>query len=54
VWPGETNESTAITMGLADGESKKNGLRKMGLQEDHIEWQSPGNKHLNSEGKINI
>ena len=44
IWPGHTNENTYITMGLADAESKKDCLRKLGMQEDLIEWQSPGNK----------
>lgn len=47
VWPGHTNENTFITMGLADAESKKENLRKMGLSEDKIEWQSPGNNYEN-------
>lgn len=42
-WPGHTNENTVITMGLADSESKKESLRTMGMNEDLIEWQSPGN-----------
>ena len=42
-WPGFTNKNTFITMGLADSESKKESLRKMGMDEDFIEWQSPGN-----------
>ena len=54
VWPGKTDDDSVITMGLADGESKKEGLRKMGMKEDHIEWQSPGNKYLDGEGNILI
>jgi len=42
-WPGHTNENTHITMGLADAESKKESLRKLGMSEELIEWQSPGN-----------
>lgn len=41
-WPGHTNENTIITMGLADSESKKECLREMGMNEELIEWQSPG------------
>jgi len=44
IWPGHTNENTYITMGLADAESKKESLRSLGMAEDLIEWQSPGNK----------
>jgi len=54
VWPGDTNNDSIITMGLADGESKKDGLRKMGMNESLIEWQSTGNKFLNDEGKIKL
>ena len=43
-WPGHTNENTYITMGLADAESKKESLRNLGMAEDLIEWQTPGNK----------
>ena len=42
IWPGHTNENTCVTMGLADAESKKESLRKLGMAEDLIEWQSPG------------
>ena len=44
VWPGHTNENTYITMGLADVESKKESLRKLGMDEEMIEWQSTGDK----------
>jgi|TARA_Y100000034_G_scaffold136704_1_gene215044 hypothetical protein len=44
IWPGYTNEDTYVTMGLADAESKKESLRTLGIAEDAIEWQSPGNK----------
>ena len=54
VWPGHTTEDTAITMGLADNESKKDGLRDMGMGEGHIEWQSTGNKFLDNEGKVKL
>jgi hypothetical protein len=47
VWPGHTNENSFITMGLADSENKKDNLRKMGLSEDLIEWQSPGDNYEN-------
>ena len=42
-WPGHTNENTYITMGLADSETKKENLRKMGLSEDLINIQTIGN-----------
>lgn len=42
IWPRHTNENTYVTMGLADAESKKESLRKLGMAEDLIEWQSPG------------
>ena len=48
-WPGDTNENTVITMGLADAESKKENLRKLGISEEKIEWQSPGNDYEQSE-----
>ena len=41
-WPGHTNERTVVTMGLADSETKKDSLRKLGMSEELIEWQSPG------------
>lgn len=43
-WPGQTTTKTVITMGLADSETKKETLREMGLREQHIEWQSGGDK----------
>tara|TARA_B100001094_G_C18193030_1_gene808586 strand:+ start:1811 stop:2530 length:720 start_codon:yes stop_codon:yes gene_type:complete len=43
-WPRNTTTKTVITMGLADSETKKEKLREMGLQEEHIEWQSGGDK----------
>ena len=56
VWPGESNEDSILTMGLADNEDKKDALRKMGMNEDHIEWQATGNKFLDAEemGEIQI
>jgi len=54
IWPGHTTEDSFITMGLADGEDKKDGLRKMGMNEDHIEWQATGNKFLDDEGKVKL
>ena len=44
IWPGHTNERTCVTMGLADSETKKESLRKLGMDEGLIEWQSPGDK----------
>ena len=44
IWPGHTNENTVVTMGLADADSKKESLRGLGMAEDLIEWQTPGNK----------
>lgn len=44
-WPGDENENTVILMGLSNVESKKNSLRKMGMTEDKIEWQSIGLYH---------
>tara|TARA_R110000824_G_scaffold316132_8_gene503299 strand:- start:2090 stop:2731 length:642 start_codon:yes stop_codon:yes gene_type:complete len=41
-WPGDENENTVILMGLSDVESKKDSLRKMGFEEDKIDWQSRG------------
>jgi hypothetical protein len=43
IWPGHTNENTVVTMGLADSETKKENLRKMGLSEDLINLQNIGN-----------
>jgi hypothetical protein len=44
VWPGQENEDSVIVMGLADVNSKKESLRKLGMAENVIEWQSPGTK----------
>jgi hypothetical protein len=48
VWPGlaVTGGEPMITMGLADGESKAESLKKMGMNEAQILFQSPGNKFL--------
>lgn len=43
-WPGKVTHNTVIEMGLADAPSKKETLRKMGISESSIEWQSPGTK----------
>ena len=43
IWPGHTNEHTYVTMGLADSETKKESLRNLGMSEDLINWQTPGN-----------
>jgi len=43
-WPGKENQNTVIVMGLADVESKKQSLRKLGMREETIQWQSPGTK----------
>jgi hypothetical protein len=43
-WPGHTNENTIVTMGLADSETKKDSLRKLGMSEELIAWQSPGDE----------
>jgi hypothetical protein len=44
VWPGQENESSVIVMGLADVDSKKEALKKLGMSEDLIAWQSPGTR----------
>jgi len=44
-WPGQETESTVMIMGLSDVDSKKESLRKMGMTEDVIEWQSVGRKN---------
>lgn len=43
-WPGRSTPDTVIEMGLADTDSKKESLRKLGMNEHAINWQSPGNK----------
>lgn len=42
VWPGSENENSVIIMGLADVDSKKQALKKLGMDEALIAWQSPG------------
>lgn len=44
VWPGQEQENSVIVMGLADVDSKKEALKKLGMSEDLIAWQSPGTK----------
>jgi len=44
VWPGEEKEDSIIVMGLADVNSKKEALKKLGMSEELIAWQSPGTK----------
>ena len=44
VWPGEEQDNSIIVMGLADVDSKKEALKKLGMSEDLIAWQSPGTK----------
>ena len=45
-WPGRTNPSTIITMGIADGESKKKNLEKMGLDDNLINMQLIGDRYI--------
>ena len=42
VWPKNHTDSSVLMMGLSDVESKKENLRKMGMSEGKIEWQSTG------------
>lgn len=44
VWPGNENQNSVIVMGLADADSKKEALKKLGMSEDLIKWQTPGTK----------
>jgi hypothetical protein len=44
VWPGHENKNSIIVMGLADVDSKKEALKKLGMNEELIKWQSPGTK----------
>jgi hypothetical protein len=44
VWPGQEDKNSVIVMGLADVDSKKEALKKLGMSEDLIAWQSPGTK----------
>ena len=47
IWPGEEYEGEKyITMGLADSESKQQTLKQMGFDDSSIEYQSIGNKFL--------
>ena len=48
VWPGipVVGGEPIITMGLADGDSKAESLKKMGMNEAQILFQSPGNRFL--------
>ena len=46
IWPGSTipeNLKPMITMGIADGESKENSLREMGVREEVIQFNLVGN-----------
>lgn len=44
VWPGQENQNSIIIMGLADADSKKEALKRLGMSEELIAWQSPGTK----------
>ena len=44
VWPGQEDQNSIIVMGLADADSKKEALKRLGMSEDLIAWQSPGTK----------
>lgn len=47
IWPGSSYEGEKyITMGLADVDSKKTSLKDMGISDEGIDFQSPGNKFL--------
>jgi hypothetical protein len=47
IWPGtEFVGEKYITMGLADGESKENTLKKLGFDDNMIKYQSVGNKFI--------
>lgn len=49
VWPGDQySGEKCITMGLADGESKVNTLKKLGFNDDQINYQTVGNKFIGS------
>jgi hypothetical protein len=46
IWPGSHIPETVrpmITMGIADGKSKENSLREMGLTEDTVQFNLVGN-----------
>lgn len=45
-WPGHQNENTVLMMGLSDAPSKKEVLKKMGYNDELVEWQSPGNSFM--------
>ena len=49
VWPGKQNANTIFMMGLSDAPSKKDGLKKMGYNDELIEWQSPGNSFMEAK-----
>jgi len=47
IWPGTslgTDETPRITMGLADGDSKRKGLENMGVSSEDIDFQLIGNR----------
>jgi len=47
VWPGtslESDETPRITMGIADGDSKRKGLENMGMSSANIDHQLIGNR----------
>jgi len=47
VWPGSNfSGEKYITMGIADGESKENTLKKLGFDDNAIKYQSIGNKFV--------
>ena len=48
-WPGSTDKNTIITMGIADGDTKRKGLENMGLSEEMINVQLIGNERLNND-----
>lgn len=45
-WPGKQTDSTVLMMGLSDLPSKKEALKKMGYNDELVEWQSPGNSFM--------
>jgi hypothetical protein len=45
-WPGKATASTVLMMGLSDAPSKKEALKKMGYNDELVEWQSPGNSFM--------
>ena len=49
IWPGQTlpeGTSPMITMGIADGDSKKNSLLEMGMSEEVAKANLIGNRYL--------